>query len=139
MGQKVRDIMTPAPARLAATSSIIEAANAMRDGNFGCVLVEQNGKLCGIATDRDIVVRGLTQGSDPAKMRIGDVCTESLATVSPEDDAEKAVRLMREKAVRRVPVMDGDEAVGILSLGDLAEERDPTSVLGAISAAPPSH
>lgn len=138
MGQKVRDIMTPAPTRLAATSSIIEAANAMREGNFGCVLVEHKGKLCGIATDRDIVVRGLTMGSDPTTTRIGDVCTESLTTVSPEDDAEKAVRLMREKAVRRVPVMDGDEAVGILSLGDLAEQRDPTSVLGAISAAPPN-
>ena len=138
MAQLVRDVMTPNPVALPATSSLVEAALAMRDSDVGAVLVLDNGQVCGILTDRDIVVRGIASGNYPASTKVGEICSRDLTMVAPTDTVEKVVRLMREKDVRRLPVVEKDQPVGILSLGDLAIERDPDSVLGDISAAPPT-
>jgi CBS domain-containing protein len=90
-------------------------------------------------TDRDITVRLVAQGRDPNTTQLADICSSELTTLSPDDDIERAIRVMSEKAIRRVPVVDSrNEAVGIVSLGDLALERDPRSVLGRISSAPPN-
>jgi CBS domain-containing protein len=90
-------------------------------------------------TDRDIVVRAVAAGKDLGKTPLREICSKEVFTLSPEDDLDEAVKLMREKAIRRVPVISDGTAVGILSLGDLAQERDRRSVLGQISAAPPTH
>jgi CBS domain-containing protein len=71
-------------------------------------------------------------------MKVGDICSRELTTVAPTDSVEDAVRLMSEKAVRRLPVLEGSKPAGIVSLGDLAKSLDPRSVLGHISAAPPN-
>jgi len=104
--------------------------------NFRESLIEHN-QVCGIVTDRDIVVRMVAEAQDPTRTPLTDLCSHSLVTVTPTDSVEQAVRLMRTHAIRRIPVVEGGQAVGIVSLGDLAVEREPHSALGEISAAPP--
>jgi CBS domain-containing protein len=137
--EQVRYVMTPDPIAIRSDASVIDAARRMRDEGIGDVIVVDDDRVCGILTDRDIVVRGLAEECDPRATRVADVCSRELTTVRPEDTVNHAVRLMREHAIRRLPVVDAaGQPVGIVSLGDLALERDPDSVLGHISAAPPN-
>jgi CBS domain-containing protein len=136
MSQMVRDVMTRDPATLDAGQTVLEAARTMKDRGIGDVVVSDKGRVCGIVTDRDIVVRGIATGNAPSDMRLGDVCSADLTTVEPETDLEDAVRLMSEHALRRLPVVQDEQVVGIVSLGDLAVEQDRNSALGTISAAP---
>jgi CBS domain-containing protein len=137
--QTLRDLMTPNPITLDATATAAEAARLMKDRHVGDVLVCREGKLCGIVTDRDIVVRGLAE--DPVGVgatKLGELCTREIASLGPETQVADAIRLMEERAIRRVPVVQDGAPVGIVSLGDLAVARDRNSVLGRISAAPPT-
>ena len=120
MAQSIRDVMTAHPITLPATSAVVQAARAMRDSDIGDVVVTENGRVCGIVTDRDITVRGVAEGHDISSLTLGDICSRQLTTLSPMDSVESAVRLMREKALRRLPVVDSGKPVGIVSLGDLA-------------------
>jgi CBS domain-containing protein len=137
MAQEIRELMTPNPVSMPGTASVHEAARAMRDEDIGDVVVIEHNQVCGIVTDRDIAVRIVAEEKDPAATSLADICSHSLLTVKPSDKVEHAVRLMRTHAIRRLPVVEDGKAVGIVSLGDLAVERDPHSVLGEISAAPP--
>ena len=137
MAQHIRELMTPNPVSMPGTASVHEAARAMRDADIGDVIVIEHHQVCGIITDRDIAVRIVAEAKDPATTALADICSHSLLTVTPTDSVEHAVRLMRTHAIRRLPVVEEGKAVGIVSLGDLAVERDPNSVLGEISAAPP--
>jgi CBS domain-containing protein len=138
MVQYLREIMTQKPVTVQINDSVIAAARSMRDGNIGDVVVLENGQVRGILTDRDIVVRALAEGRDPALTSVGDICSRELTTLSPKDSIGDAAALMRAKAIRRLPVVEDGRPVGIVSLGDLAVERDPESTLGGISAAPPN-
>jgi CBS domain-containing protein len=138
MARYLRDIMTQRPVTLQTTDTVIAAARSMRDGNIGDVVVLEAGQIQGILTDRDIVVRALAEGRDPARTTVGEICSRELTTLSPSDAIADAERLMRDKAIRRLPVVEGGHPVGIVSLGDLAVEREPQSPLGGISAAPPN-
>jgi CBS domain-containing protein len=138
MAHYLREIMTQNPVTVQTTDSVVAAARSMRDGNIGDVVVVERGEIQGILTDRDIVVRALAEGRDPARTTVGEICSRELTTLAPSDAIAHAVTIMRERAVRRLPVVDGGRPVGIVSLGDLAVERDPESALGAISAAPPN-
>jgi CBS domain-containing protein len=137
MPTTVRDVMTSNPIVYPATASLAEAARGMREYDIGDVLVDLEGKV-GIVTDRDIVVRAVAEGLAPDSVSLGDICSEVLVKLAPSDTLEKAGQLMREYALRRVPVCDDGRAVGIVTLGDLAIERDGQSVLAAISASPPN-
>jgi CBS domain-containing protein len=135
MTQKVSDIMTAAPVTIRPSQSVSDAARAMRDNGIGAVLVAGNGELLGIASDRDIVVRAVADGKDPARTPVAEICSADLVTATPSEDADQAVRRMREHGVRRIPVVeDGNRPVGILSIGDMAIERDEGSALADISA-----
>lgn len=136
MAQNVQAVMTKDPVTLPDTATAMEGARLMREKNIGDVIVTCNGEVCGIITDRDIVVRGIAEGKNPAQIKLSELCSHEMATVSPMDSVDTAIQIMREKAVRRLPVIEGRKAVGIVSLGDLAIERDRNSVLGQISAAP---
>jgi CBS domain-containing protein len=138
MPQRIHDVMTPNPVTLPGTTSVQDAARAMRDQAIGDVIVIEHNQVCGIIMDRDIVVRTVAEEQDLATTTLADICSHSLLTVLPTDSVEQAVRLMRTHAIRRLPVVDGGKAVGIVSLGDLAVERDPDSALGEISAALPN-
>ncbi len=138
MTQTVREVMTEHPVMLQATDTVMEAARQMRDQNIGDVLVMKDNKLCGIVTDRDITTRVTAEGKDPSQVKLDDICSQQLVTVAADHPISEAVNVMRTKALRRLPVMEGDKPVGIVSLGDLAVERDPKSVLASISAAEPN-
>ncbi len=138
MTKRVGDFMTPNPITLSAASTLVDAAIAMRDFDVGAVIVLDNGQVCGIATDRDIIVRAIANGNYPATTKLGEVCSRELTTVTPSDSADEAVRLMREKAIRRLPVVENGHPVGIVSLGDLASGQEPHSALADISNAPPN-
>jgi CBS domain-containing protein len=140
MGQMIRDIMTREPLTLGADCTIQEAARAMRDRDIGNVLVtEGDAKLCGIVTDRDIVVRGLAEGKDPKTTTLREVCSQALTHLTPDDEVDNAIKLMAKKGIRRIPVMDGERAVGVVSIGDLAVARDTDSALASISAKSPNN
>jgi len=135
MAQTLRELMTPHPVIPDATATVEQAAQRMRDDDVGDVLVQENGELCGIVTDRDLVVRCLAEQEDPSETAIGELCSEELVTVEVDASVEEAVLLMTRHAVRRVPVLEAGLVLGIVSLGDLAIARDPESALGRISAA----
>jgi len=137
MAQQIRELMTLNPVSMPGTASVQEAACAMRDHDIGDVIVIEHDQVCGIVTDRDIAVRIVAEVQDPAATTLATICSHSLLTVTPTDSVEEGMRLMRLHAVRRLPVVEAGKAVGIVSLGDLAVERDPKSVLGKISDAPP--
>ncbi|WP_275006513.1 CBS domain-containing protein [Promicromonospora iranensis] len=138
MVQTVADVMTPAPTTVDVSDSVQVAARAMAAEDVGAVVVQSESKVVGIVTDRDLVVRGLAEGLG-LDATIKQVASEQLVTVGPSDPVETAVEVMRSAAVRRVPVMDGDVAVGIVSIGDLAVERDPSSALADISEEKPNN
>jgi CBS domain-containing protein len=136
---QVREVMTKNPVTLDASARVVEAAQAMREHNIGDVVVRRDGKLCGILTDRDIALRVVGEGLDPRITNVDSICSHGLTTVSPNDDTKDAVRLMKQNAVRRLPVVEDSKIMGIVSLGDLAQALDRQSALGEISAAPPNN
>ena len=136
MTRKVRDIMSSAPVCMAPSDSVSAAAKAMRQHGIGTVLVLTDGRLSGLVTDRDITVRVLAENRDPLTTRIGDICSSELAVLGPDDDVEQATRLVRERAVRRIPVLADGTPVGVVSVGDLALEKGATSALSGVSLAP---
>ena len=137
MAKTIKDAMTTKPASLPASATVADAARQMRELDIGDVLVEQEGRLAGIVTDRDIVVRVMAEGRDVTS-KLGDIVSSEVVCITPAESADDAIRVMRERALRRVPVVENGRPVGIVSLGDLAGERDPRSVLGEISNAPPN-
>jgi CBS domain-containing protein len=133
----VHEVMTKNPLCLPETASVQQAARAMRDSHIGDVLVlDSNEKLAGIVTDRDIVVRAVADGLDPRHVPLGRIMSKSEHTIEPDDPIDRTIELMRKANVRRIPVVENGRPLGIVSLGDLAVERDPNSVLGSISSAP---
>lgn len=135
MPTQIREIMTRDPIILQASDTVAEAARVMRDKNIGDVIVYKNNQLCGIVTDRDLTVRALSEGQHPASVTLESVCSREITALSPTDTTDTAVRFMKEKALRRLPVVENGRVVGIVSLGDLAIQLDRGSALADISAA----
>ena len=136
MADDIRSIMTSDPACLEPSATLAEAAKLMDQKDIGNVLIVEGGRLSGIITDRDIAVKGVAQGLDPSTATVGEVATSDVATVSPDQDVSKALEVMREKAVRRVPVVEDGKPVGIVALGDVAGNAKSDETLEAISEAP---
>jgi CBS domain-containing protein len=138
--QTVRDVMTANVVTLPRETTLAEAARTMREQDIGDIVVADGAGPAGLVTDRDIVVRAVAEQRDPASTTIGEILTSDLVTVRPDDTVQSAALLMRDNAVRRVLVCDENQSlVGIVSIGDLAEEIDPESVLGGISRAEPNN
>jgi len=135
MAQRLKDVMTPNPVTCPTDATVHEVAKLMKERDIGDVLVMDGSTVTGIATDRDIVVRAVAEGRD-GNTPIGDVASREIVTMTPDDDVTRAVETMRSRAIRQLPVCEGGKAVGIVSLGDLAVERDQNSALANISAAP---
>jgi len=134
MGPTVRDVMTPGPIGVDYWQSIGEAARTMRDWGVGAVLVHRNGSLYGLVTDHDLVIRAVAEAralDEP----VGPLSSGNLVGVDANADADEAARLMRQHAVRRLPVIANGQVAGIVSLGDLALRDDPASVLAELSLA----
>jgi CBS domain-containing protein len=138
MAQHVRDIMTSQLVTVEPQTSVTTVAQKMRDENIGAVLVTEGDELRGLVSDRDLVVRALAEGGDPERKTVGSACSDDLVIVTPDEDLDHAVELMREHSIRRLPVVEEGHPVGIISLGDMAMERGAESALGDISAAKPN-
>jgi CBS domain-containing protein len=140
MGQSIKDVMTPNPQTVAADATLADAAREMKQDDVGAVLVRDNGSVSGILTDRDIVVRAIAEGRDPSSTKVSDVASRDVKTLTPDSSVEDAIKIVREQNVRRIPVVDdAGKPQGIVSIGDLAIERDTGSALADISSEPPNN
>jgi CBS domain-containing protein len=136
--REVREVMTAAPEAVRQNDSLQQAAGLMKEHHIGDVLVEdETGRLIGIVTDRDIVVRAAAEGRNPQLTPVGDVFTREVTSVAPTDTVQDAMHMMRTHDIRRLPVVESGRAIGIVSLGDIAIGTTPGSVLADISSAAP--
>jgi CBS domain-containing protein len=135
MAQAIKDVMTRTTRTLDRGASVQQAAQIMAEDDIGAVIVVDGDTVSGIVTDRDITVRSTAKGRAPADATVGDVISGDIVTVAPTDTVGDAVGLMHDHAIRRLPVVEDGRPVGIVSIGDLAIERDSRSTLADISAA----
>ena len=122
---KVRELMTPHVIRIHPEEPVAVAARTLTRYNIGALPVcEGDGQLCGVVTDRDLVIRCLAAGKDPAATRVRDVMTGGVVAATAEMDATVAAHLMGHRQVRRLPVVENGRLCGMLSLGDLAAREE---------------
>ena len=125
---KVGEVMT-ADVELAAPDDTVQtAAKLMADSGAGALPVGENDRLVGMVTDRDIVIRGIADGSDPHAVKVGDIASRDVVTVRPDDDLDEAMRLMAQHQVRRLPVVDDGHLVGVVATADVAQEAKEKDV-----------
>jgi CBS domain-containing protein len=120
---KVNELMTRDPATLRPGSTATEAAALMKSKDCGSLPIVEGGKLVGIVTDRDIVLRVVAAKKDPAMVKISEIMTKDPATVGPDASAAEASKLMSDKQVRRLPVVENAKLVGMLVIGQLARHE----------------
>ena len=118
---KIREIMTTDVSTVSANDSISEAANIMKQLDVGAVPVLDNNILVGIVTDRDMVLRGLAEGKNPND-KVSSVMTKDLTTVTPDMDVHNVADIMAAKQIRRLPIVENNQLVGIVAIGDMAVE-----------------
>jgi CBS domain-containing protein len=137
MSEQVRDVMTTDPITVEAGDSVVVAARRMKEAAVGSMIVMDGDRIHGIVTDRDIAMRVVAEGDDPAQTRVQEITSDNPVTLDPGSSVDEAIQVMSDRAIRRLPVVEDGRPVGIVSLGDLAIDRDPKSALGEISAAEP--
>jgi len=142
MAKTARDVKTKGAECAQEDKSITDVANRLAELDVGAMpICGSDNRLKGMVTDRDIVVKVIAQGKDPSSTTAGDLGQGDAQTVTigADDSIDEALRTMKEHAVRRLPVIDGTECIGIVSQADLAKEIDEEQVgelVEAISAAP---
>jgi CBS domain-containing protein/uncharacterized protein (DUF2267 family) len=125
--------LRPRLVALDAGAPVLEGARALESNNIGVIMVQERGRVAGIVTDRDLAVRVVGQGLDPTSTTLGEVMTTPVVTLSPADSQLDAIRFMRQRNIRRIPLVDGDRLVGLVSLDDLLlDEAAPLEQLAAI-------
>jgi CBS domain-containing protein len=125
----IRDVMTPNPRSVSPEDSIQSAARIMRDEDTGVVPVVENGRPIGLLTDRDIVIRAIADGGQVSRP-VRDIISGQMVTASPDMSTREAAELMSEHQVRRLPVVEGERLVGIVSIGDLAVKEGKDGRVG---------
>jgi CBS domain-containing protein len=128
MGKSVKDAMTAEVKTAAPSQSLTDVARLMKQEDVGSVPVVDGERLVGVVTDRDIVVRGIADGSDPHAIKAGDIASRDIVTVRPDDDLDEALRLMAQHQVRRLPVVDDGHLVGVVAQADVAQEAKEKDV-----------
>jgi CBS domain-containing protein len=136
MALKVRDTMTGSPRSIDASTSVVEAAQLMREGHIGSLPITADEQLVGMITDRDIAMRVVAEAADQTKTSVGDVSSRDLVTVEPDEDLDEALQLMARHQVRRLPVVENGRLVGIVAQADIAlsENEKTAKLVEAISA-----
>ena len=139
MSPRTRDIMTGDARCIGENQTVQEAARMMAELDIGALpICGDDNRLKGMVTDRDIVVKVIARGMDPGDTRAGDLAQGRPVTIGADDPPEMALRTMAEHKVRRLPVIDGRDLVGIVSQGDLAMHIDNSqagALVTAVSAA----
>jgi CBS domain-containing protein len=125
---KVRDLMTPEPVSCRLEDVLAQAATLMRQEDCGSIPVVRDGALVGIVTDRDIVVRGIAAGKDPKTTPVSEVMSADPITIGPDADAAEAAKVMAERQVRRLPVVEDGRLIGIVVTAQLARNEPPREV-----------
>jgi len=120
MGTSIKEVMTSQVKACEPGTTVADAAKVMAKEDVGPVPVVEEGRLVGIVTDRDIVVRVVAEGRDPSSTTVGEIASRDVVTVSPDDDLDAALKQLAQKQVRRVPVVEGDRLVGIVAQADIA-------------------
>jgi CBS domain-containing protein len=136
MGQSIKEVMTSNVRACEPNASIIEVAKLMAREDVGPIPVVEEGRLVGIVTDRDLVVRVLAEGRDPQSTTVGEIASRDVVTVSPDEDLDRALQLLAQHQVRRLPVVEGDRLVGIVAQADVArtgKDRETGEVVEQIS------
>ena len=135
---KVKDVMTRNVAYINPASTVVEAAQLMQKHNVGSVPVCDENGIIGIVTDRDIIVRNIAHGKDPHQTPVKDVMTSEVTSVGPETEIRDVFGIMSEKKIRRIPVVENNQLVGIVALGDVAtsakQDVEISSTLADISS-----
>jgi CBS domain-containing protein len=139
MGTTVADVMTKNPVAMSADSSVLEAARAMSDFRIGSVVVMENDKPRGIVTDRDITVKAVATGSDPATTTLAEICSRDLAAVRSDQSVDDAIKVMKSHDIKRVVVMTDSKLEGIVSLADLTSRGMGEDVQDDLSKAEPNN
>jgi CBS domain-containing protein len=139
-----RDVMTSPPQWIGTSESVADAARLMDDESFGMLPVcNDEGRLQGVVTDRDIIVKVVAQGRDPEKTRVAEIADQGeVVTIGADDPVEEAIATMKRHGVRRLPVIDGTDLVGLVSQADIARALPDARVgdlVGVISSAPPNN
>src|SRR3954451_19387607 len=122
MGKHVKDAMTSDVKTTTPSQSLTDAAKLMKQEDVGSVPVVDGTRLVGVLTDRDIVIRGIADGSNPNAIKVGDIASRDVVTVRPDDDLDEALRLMAQHQVRRLPVVEDGRLVGVVAQADVAHE-----------------
>jgi CBS domain-containing protein len=123
IAMKVKQVMHKGVTWMTPETTLADVARQMKRKDVGAIPVGKNDRLVGMVTDRDIVCRGLANGKTNQKLNAGDVMTKGIIYCSADDDVTKALRIMKAKKIRRLPVIDAKKRmVGILSLGDIARK-----------------
>lgn len=132
--QKISEVMSSDVQTISPDATIEEAAQEMRDGDFGLVPVAEDEELLGVITDRDIAIRAVAGGKDPGTL-VREIMSEEVVWASEDDSVEDAARIMSDHQIRRLPVVDAEQhLVGIVSLGDFAvDSADIEPVVEALS------
>jgi len=126
---KARDIMTGGVECVDENENVQDAARKMRDLDVGSLpICGDDNRLKGMLTDRDIVIKVVAEGRDPMATRAGELATGELVTVGADDPVDEILRTMKQYKVRRLPVIDGHDLVGVVSQGDVARNIDETKV-----------
>jgi CBS domain-containing protein len=128
MGKSVKDAMTSEVKTAAPSQSLTDVARLMKQEDVGSLPVVEGDRLVGVVTDRDIVVRGIADGSDPHAIKAGDIASRDIVTVRPDDELDDALRLMAQHKVRRLPVVDDGQLVGVVAQADVAQEAKEKDV-----------
>jgi CBS domain-containing protein len=126
---KIRDVMTPNPRTVSPDDTIQAAARIMQSEDTGAVPVVNNGRVLAVVTDRDIVVRVVAEGASLSSP-VGNIASKDVVCASPEMSTREASELMSEHQIRRLPVVENDRLVGIVSIGDLAVKEGKDSRIG---------
>jgi CBS domain-containing protein len=122
-----RDVMTPDPKCVGEKDSLVDAARLLRDLDVGALpICGEDGRLKGMLTDRDIVVKCLAEGGDPSSTVAGSLGDGKPITIGADDDIREALQVMQDSQVRRLPVIDGHDLVGIISQADIARSLSST-------------
>jgi CBS domain-containing protein len=139
VAQSINEVMTHDPITVSKDTTIAQVARKMKEGDTGAILVtDDGGQLFGLVTDRDIVVRAIADGADPSTA-IEQYATTGTKTLTPDASVDDAIEIVRGGDVRRVPVVQDGRPVGIVSIGDLAIERDEDSALADLSSSAPNN
>lgn len=118
-----RDLMTSPAQSLSEGDTLVAAAQSLRTAGVGSMPVkDETGGLVGMLTDRDIVVRGIAEGFDPTKATVGEISTQTVVVVNADDGEAAILNAFAQNQVRRVPVVDGNQLVGVISQADLARQ-----------------